>query len=1345
MTARSSDSFSDSAYATGHAPGYGSDSEPDFSPDPDLEPCTDRDDDSMSIDFDLDSIDFFAEDTANRSPTGVVNGFVCLADSYMVHAHSGHRLVPTRFAARHSGLAKDDFVAQINAGPLKNGQCILQDLGDATTVEDILNARNIVFDPAMGLYLNKRNKSPSRRFVCYEAIPPGARTKLYFDVDCHLRAHRDPVDVLQYCDRAIKAAFPQVLSIKYAMYFGPKKGKDRFLSIHIFCQDTSVVKSDLVRIYAHLNASAHDFAQFTDKADATMVDPSANTHFRVILSAKTLQRNGTSEDDIRPLVPVDPATGLPLEAFEFTDYLCQYLTGNESPLAFTDPGVSPAAVSGAYSASASGPVPPELQAAIIDILAKEKGANNSFSLSELIRDPASDLDFSDYSVVSDGPTSQGFVRIRFATKRCMYKAIRLNANHYVDHQSNTNYLLVSPKKILVRCFDSECTEFYREHPKFLLRLQPRTPQRPNKYWRALELAFPGSVSSNTNLHMATRMLQQQQEATPIRPAGPRADIHAVKLEWRDFKHHLGHEAGHALLRFLWNTPLAIPRFASVPVKMTMTTASILEIECETCTQCDPDSMCSSNSTLYKLDFATTMSYSITSSCLPGPLCDEIPVEIANLLMQLHERASASSDPDSSAARARNAALEEDLKRVAAPYAPNAVIERFGVENNTGSIVATIQRTCPFCCSEEERAQTQLSMNPVGLTFQCLRCGKSDPVHKGEAYPTSTFLALNPRTPLAQTINNITIYYTQHIHQHITVQNGEVSSKDAHMRDPTPYLGPMPAEISTSFKEAITSTYPHTAWPQVLFHLLGDKWIGENTTVNDWYHFTGVYWKYHKGNREFHVAIIERMWALIDSAIEWYSFKGGKDLKHAQKTIDALKTLRQRTQDDGHLNKITAIAHLRFSRCREEFVEKKDRKSHLNVNRSCVVDLRTMECRRGFPEDYMTVSCNAFLTDPVTSETLQAMEEIETMIGDIFTDPAQLDWNQRFMASLLDGDTTEQFMVFCVGGGSNGKTLLANLIQRTLGEYSKSLPNRFLYCAPVSSSAPSPELEFIVGARYVTVEELDGSDNHTKLRMNASRIKMLVGAGMSSFRGMYGKQTQTRFSCKFMVLCNYEDLDLKAFSGSDSIVRRIVINPFGSHFFAKMEDYEKARRIDPNAPNFMANGEYLTKAEHSQAWVDGMYRLMLKWYPKYKEGGKLCETIPVIMKEATHGQLSPVTCIDEFLAATYNLIDPEDEADAYKDPINMVTQPALAEEFYHWFQRARPTDILAQKLREEVFVAQTSQERALGRIPHKYKYNIGQYLQSNIYLRSRLVMRKEGTHANNKFQGLYRRSLSDERE
>ncbi|KAI9193249.1 uncharacterized protein BJ171DRAFT_282223 [Polychytrium aggregatum] len=332
MTARSSDSFSDSAYATGHAPGYGSDSEPDFSPDPDLEPYSDRDDDSMSIDFDLDSIDFFAEDTANRSPTGVVNGFVCLADSYMVHAHSGHRLVPTRFAARHSGLAKDDFVAQINAGPLKNGQCILQDLGDATTVEDILNARNIVFDPAMGLYLNKRNKSPSRRFVCYEAIPPGARTKLYFDVDCHLRAHRDPVDVLQYCDRAIKAAFPQVLSIKYAMYFGPKKGKDRFLSIHIFCQDTSVVKSDLVRIYAHLNASAHDFAQFTDKADATMVDPSANTHFRVILSAKTLQRNGTSEDDIRPLVPVDPATGRPLEAFEFTDFLCQYLTGNETPL-----------------------------------------------------------------------------------------------------------------------------------------------------------------------------------------------------------------------------------------------------------------------------------------------------------------------------------------------------------------------------------------------------------------------------------------------------------------------------------------------------------------------------------------------------------------------------------------------------------------------------------------------------------------------------------------------------------------------------------------------------------------------------------------------------------------------------------------------------------------------------------------------------------------------------------------------------------------------------------------------------------------------------------------------------
>ncbi|KAI9193523.1 uncharacterized protein BJ171DRAFT_571720 [Polychytrium aggregatum] len=42
------------------------------------------------------------------------------------------------------------------------------------------------------------------------------------------------------------------------------------LSIHIFCQDTSVVKNDVIRIYAHLNTGAHDLAQFTDKADATM-------------------------------------------------------------------------------------------------------------------------------------------------------------------------------------------------------------------------------------------------------------------------------------------------------------------------------------------------------------------------------------------------------------------------------------------------------------------------------------------------------------------------------------------------------------------------------------------------------------------------------------------------------------------------------------------------------------------------------------------------------------------------------------------------------------------------------------------------------------------------------------------------------------------------------------------------------------------------------------------------------------------------------------------------------------------------------------------------------------------
>ncbi|KAI9193453.1 uncharacterized protein BJ171DRAFT_603355 [Polychytrium aggregatum] len=37
-----------------------------------------------------------------------------------------------------------------------------------------------------------------------------------------------------------------------------------------WAEDTSVLTNDLVRIYAHLNTGAHDLAQFTDKADATM-------------------------------------------------------------------------------------------------------------------------------------------------------------------------------------------------------------------------------------------------------------------------------------------------------------------------------------------------------------------------------------------------------------------------------------------------------------------------------------------------------------------------------------------------------------------------------------------------------------------------------------------------------------------------------------------------------------------------------------------------------------------------------------------------------------------------------------------------------------------------------------------------------------------------------------------------------------------------------------------------------------------------------------------------------------------------------------------------------------------
>ena len=216
----------------------------------------------------------------------------------------------------------------------------------------------------------------------------------------------------------------------------------------------------------------------------------------------------------------------------------------------------------------------------------------------------------------------------------------------------------------------------------------------------------------------------------------------------------------------------------------------------------------------------------------------------------------------------------------------------------------------------------------------------------------------------------------------------------------------------------------------------------------------------------------------------------------------------------------------------------------------VVDFKNKIFRDGYPEDYITKSTKIdyvhYDDNKEDTEFITVVEEIKEFMNKLFpiTDLNQYMFD-HFAACLIGANKNQTFNVYH-GSGSNGKSIVADLMSVTLGEYKGTVPITLVTDVRGKIGGTSDEVLKLKGIRYAVMQEPSKG-----VKLNEGIMKELTGGDPIQARGLYSESEifEPQFT---LVVCTNNLFDIE--SNDDGTWRRIRKCDFVSKFVDEGESY-----------------------------------------------------------------------------------------------------------------------------------------------------------------------------------------------
>ena len=201
------------------------------------------------------------------------------------------------------------------------------------------------------------------------------------------------------------------------------------------------------------------------------------------------------------------------------------------------------------------------------------------------------------------------------------------------------------------------------------------------------------------------------------------------------------------------------------------------------------------------------------------------------------------------------------------------------------------------------------------------------------------------------------------------------------------------------------------------------------------------------------------------------------------------------------------------------------------------DFESKSLRAVKKKDYITLSTGYAWREPTSKE----METFQMVLGQIFTNEKERECYKSIMRLALDGNQHPYFII-ASGGGSNGKSLIHETLDKILGGMlSKKINCGNLQAKRRGGSSANSSLAQCNRKRLIRVSEPE--PQHP---LNGSFIKELTGDSEIEARDLFQSAGIVRMSNLTIMDCNKIPI-IPFASGEDSIRRRVYVFPFSSKF------------------------------------------------------------------------------------------------------------------------------------------------------------------------------------------------------
>lgn len=463
---------------------------------------------------------------------------------------------------------------------------------------------------------------------------------------------------------------------------------------------------------------------------------------------------------------------------------------------------------------------------------------------------------------------------------------------------------------------------------------------------------------------------------------------------------------------------------------------------------------------------------------------------------------------------------------------------------------------------------------------------------------------------------------------------------------------------------VEQTYPKQTdfdLAMVLYQMYKDKFVCVNAKSNIWYKFINHKWV-PADPCDLALLISKEMTMVYTSKIVKCLDEIG--VLNEKEDPDKWNYLRARSatfsnigltlRNNSHKNSIMHEAKAIFKD--EKFIEKLDSNMMLLGFENGVYDFDEGLFRPGKPEDYISLNTKMdyYPLDENSKKTIiraannetnekaitmdVALRQVETFMEQLFPNESLRGYMWEHLASTLLGSTKNQTFNIYTGAGSNGKSMLVDLMSKCLGDLKGTVPITLITQKRTTIGSATPELAKLKGKRLAVMQE-----PQKKEKINEGILKELTGGDMIQCRALYTDAIEYQPQFK-LVVCTNSLFDITA--NDNGTWRRIRLCDFESYF---TDDPVSG---DPDQPYQFKKDKDLDK--HFDVWRYAFMSKLISIAQKTK--GNVTDCDVVMAKSNKYRE-----CQDHFLSFSSDKIERCDASQQAK-----IKKGEVLEVFKQWF-------------------------------------------------------------------------------